>query len=84
MTTENHLTKYHVWLGYNSGLVWSANYDYNPKPIGNERFKYMGFTFGMTGYPKKMSTGRLLYKPLNNKATRRQKKLKKLSRSSQN
>ena len=54
--------RYHIWVGNKTGYVFSSS---NLAPVRKpkERLKYMGTTTDI-GWPKKMSTGRILYKPI--------------------
>lgn len=70
--------KYHFWLGCKTGYVFATNRDFVPRGQKGERFKYVGYTIGWSGWPKKMSTGRILYMQ-NKKAFKKQRKLRKLS-----
>lgn len=70
-------TKYYFWVGNKSGYIWSSIKDYKLVPIGGERLKYLGFSYEM-GWPKKLNTGRVLFKP-NPKDRNKKKKNRKLS-----
>ena len=68
------MAPYHYWIGNKTGLILSSSKECPIlKPI--ERIKYLGYTEDVT-WPKKMNTGRIIYKPTK-KAIRRQKKLRK-------
>ena len=66
------MAEYHYWVGNITGCIFSTS---NVCPVKNQkidRLKYMGYTSD-TGWPKKMNTGRILYKS-SNKMRRIQKK----------
>lgn len=74
--------KYHFWLGNKSGYVWACHKDYKLTPRLGERFKYAGYTYDI-GWPKKMSTGRLLHKQSSG-TWKKQRKYRKLCERSKN
>ena len=67
-------TQMHYWVGNRSGYVMSTTKEC-PLKQPSDRLKYMGHTECM-GWPKKMSTGRVLHKPIGRKL-RKYKKLRK-------
>lgn len=67
-------SKLHYWVGCKTGYVMSSSVDCHiKKPI--DRLKYLGFTEDI-GWPKKMNTGRILYKP-NAKSHKKTRKYRK-------
>jgi len=70
------MTVYHYWVGNITGYVFSTG-DTCPLTKPPDRLKYMGTTTDVM-WPKKMSTGRLLFKPMN-KSFRKQNRRKKLN-----
>jgi len=58
----NTKTKYYFWVGNKSGYIWSCTLNYKLNPKKKERLKYLGWTHDL-GWPKRMNTGRILYKP---------------------
>lgn len=60
---------YHIWLSIKSGYIFSSSPD---RPVkGTSKVSYVGTTSDL-GWPKKLSTGRILYKP-NSKASKKKK-----------
>jgi len=55
-------TKFYFWVGNKSGYQWTCDFNSKPKPKKGERLKYLGYATEL-GWPKKLNTGRLLYKP---------------------
>lgn len=56
---EGKKTVFHIWVGHKLGYCFSSAK--KPPIKKGVRLKYMGSTTDM-GWPKKMSTGRVLYK----------------------
>lgn len=68
--------KYYFWLGVKTGYIFNT-VERCPvvKKRPEETLRYVGFTFDI-GWPKRMNTGRILYKPssASMKKTRKQRK----------
>ncbi len=68
---------YHIWVG-KIGYVWSTEKKCPVKDDIKMGMKYMGYTSDV-GWPKKMNTGRLLYKTTDKVRRKQKAKFKKLS-----
>lgn len=70
-------TKYYAWVGNKSGYIWAIIRDYKLYPKQGERFKYLGYTTDI-GWPKKLNTGRILYKQSSESFKKYRRKEKKM------
>lgn len=68
---------YHFWVGNKTGYIFSTS-KVCPIQRPKERLKYLGFTQDF-GWPKKMNTGRILYRPGKNKISYISKRNKRSS-----
>ena len=51
--------RYYIWISKRSGLIVSTS---NTPPTRKDNsLKYMGFTYDILGWPKRMNTGRVLH-----------------------
>lgn len=68
---------YHFWIGTHEGVIMSTS---NKCPLLKHasKMKYMG-TSSDIGYPKKLSTGRMLHESNDKSRLRQRKKKKELS-----
>lgn len=61
----------YIWVGKKHGVIISSS-SKCPLNYGRKKISYLGFTEDC-GYPKKLNTGRILYKPKDR--VKKQKKL---------
>jgi hypothetical protein len=80
MKKNNHVfvtgsQKAYIWLSSKTGIISTTS---EKCPVTNGSAKCLGYTFEI-GYPKRLNTGRIIYKNTNSKKWNKQfKKRKKL------
>lgn len=67
---RDFMSTYHVWVSNRSGLHWALFKDHRPFVKKGDRLKYLGYTSD-AGWPKKMSTGRVIYNGVIRKSKRK-------------
>lgn len=66
--------KSYIWVSTKVGLITTTS---NTCPVTNGKAKCLGYSFDI-GYPKRLNTGRIIFKNYNNKSWKKQRKNKKL------